>query len=227
MQALGLIETRGMVAAVESADVMLKTAEVTLIEKTYVGGGLVSIAVAGDVAAVQAAVEAGVRAVRQISDALLISHHVIPRPHGELDVLIVQPKPPKAIEAQPGRLVMPEAEEAPSLMDKPGEEDDSGPKGKGNGAKETFLPGEQKEINKAAIDSMVEAYGLAETLEFLAKLKVVKLRNLARQYKGLEIAGRLISKADKKTLLEEFEKYYKHHGDYSKRESDQERGGIG
>ena len=89
MQALGLIETRGLIAAIESADAMLKAAEVSLLEKTYVGGGLVTIAVTGDVGAVKAAVEAGAAAVRHLNNALLLSEHVIPRPHQELDDVIV------------------------------------------------------------------------------------------------------------------------------------------
>jgi len=219
MQALGFIETRGLLAAIESADVMLKAAEVTLVEKTHVGGGLVSVAVTGDVAAVKAAVEAGVSAVRRLSDALLISHHVIPRPHGELEGLIVQPMPQKEIEVQAEQLVTPEADDSPSIMNESGEAQDSEPSEDVNEEKENSLPGEQQDINKAAIDKMVVTSGLAEALEFLAELKVVKLRNLARQYKGLDIAGRSISKADKKTLLDEFKKYYEQ-GVNSKRKSD-------
>ena len=213
MQALGFIETRGLVAAIESADVMLKAAEVSLIEKTYVGGGLVSIAVTGDVAAVQAAVEAGTRAVRQISADLLISQHVIPRPHGELDILLVQAKTREAEGAQSAPLMSPETEKEPLFPDK-AEERDTGPEEKGHEEKE------QGEIHKGTIDSVVFEYGWREAFELLDKLKVVKLRNLARQYKGLEIAGRLISKADKKTLLNEFKKYYEFQGNYSKREND-------
>lgn len=95
MQALGLIETIGLIAAIESADAMLKAADVNLLEKTYVGGGLVSIAVTGDVAAVKAAVDAGGAAVRNINDTLLVSQHVIPRPHEELDNIIVSAVPLK------------------------------------------------------------------------------------------------------------------------------------
>ena len=100
MQALGLIETRGLIAAIESADTMLKSADVTLIDKTYVGGGLVSIAVSGGVAAVKAAVEAGAAAVKQINGALLVSQHIIPRPHDEIDVLLTAEMPAKNEEKQ-------------------------------------------------------------------------------------------------------------------------------
>ena len=88
MQALGLIETKGLIAAIEASDAMLKAAEVRLLEKTIVGGGLVAIAVTGDVAAVKAAVEAGAAAVERIGSLLLVSQHVIPRPHEDLDSMI-------------------------------------------------------------------------------------------------------------------------------------------
>lgn len=88
MKALGLIETRGLIAAIESADTMLKSADVSIFDKTYVGGGLVSVAVTGDVGAVKAAVEAGVAAVKKLDSSLLVSEHVIPRPHEELDSII-------------------------------------------------------------------------------------------------------------------------------------------
>ena len=84
MKSLGMIETRGLLAAIESADVMLKAAEVTLVNRTLVGGGLVTIIVTGDVGAVKASVEAGISAVERISRESLVSSHVIPRPHGEI-----------------------------------------------------------------------------------------------------------------------------------------------
>ena len=80
MQAIGLIETKGLIASIESADVMLKAADVKLMSKTLVGGGLVTITVEGDVAAVKASVDAAVSAVERLGMDLLISNHVIPRP---------------------------------------------------------------------------------------------------------------------------------------------------
>ena len=85
MQALGMIETKGTLAAVEAADAMLKAADVALLEKTKVGGGLVTVTVTGDVAAVTAAVDAGAAAVERLGSDCLRTRHVIPRPHGELE----------------------------------------------------------------------------------------------------------------------------------------------
>lgn len=83
MQAIGMIETKGLLAAIEAADTMLKAADVTFLEKQKVGGGRITVLVTGDVGAVKAAVDAGVMAVKQIQEDCLLACHVIPRPHEE------------------------------------------------------------------------------------------------------------------------------------------------
>ncbi len=84
--ALGMIETRGVVASIEAADAMVKAANVTLIGKVHVGGGLVSVMVRGDTGAVKAAVDAGAAAAGRIGE--LVSVHVIPRPHPEVEFIL-------------------------------------------------------------------------------------------------------------------------------------------
>lgn len=180
MQALGLIETKGLIAAIESADAMLKAADVRLLEKTVVGGGLVTITVTGDVAAVKAAVEAGSAAVIRISSSLLVSQHVIPRPHEELGSMI-----------GPGK--EPQDTEDPVIEDPAAEEET-----------------QDALNHKEAVDNLVPECGLEETMEALGKLKVIELRNLARRNTDFGITGRAVSKADKRLLLTEFRKYYGH-----------------
>jgi ethanolamine utilization protein EutM len=85
-EALGMIETKGLVGAVEAADAMVKAAKVVLLGKEQVGGGLVTVLVRGDVGAVKAATDAGAAAARRVGE--LISVHVIPRPHEEVEKLI-------------------------------------------------------------------------------------------------------------------------------------------
>ena len=80
--ALGLIETRGLVGAVEAADAMVKAANVTITDRQQVGDGLVAVIVTGEVGAVKAATEAGAESASQVGE--LVSVHVIPRPHNEL-----------------------------------------------------------------------------------------------------------------------------------------------
>ncbi len=85
-EALGMIETKGLVGAVEAADAMVKAAQVTLIGKERVGGGLVTVMVRGDVGAVKAAVEAGAMAAKKVGQ--LVSVHVIPRPDGQVEDIL-------------------------------------------------------------------------------------------------------------------------------------------
>ena len=86
MQALGMIETKGLVASIEAADAMVKAANVTLIGKEHVGGGLVTVMVRGDVGAVKASVDAGAAAAERVGE--LVSIHVIPRPHDEVEGIL-------------------------------------------------------------------------------------------------------------------------------------------
>ena len=86
LNALGMVETKGLVAAIEAADAMVKAANVTLIGKEHVGGGLVTVLVRGDVGAVKAATDAGAAAAERVGE--LISIHVIPRPHTEIEAIL-------------------------------------------------------------------------------------------------------------------------------------------
>ena len=84
--ALGLIETRGLIGSVEAADAMVKAANVVLIGKEYIGAGYVTVMVRGDVGAVKASTDAGAAAARRVGE--LVSVHVIPRPHAEVERII-------------------------------------------------------------------------------------------------------------------------------------------
>lgn len=85
-EALGMIETKGLVASIEAADAMVKAANVQLIGKETIGGGYVTVYVRGDVGAVKAAVEAGAVSARKVGE--LVSAHVIPRPHDEVESIL-------------------------------------------------------------------------------------------------------------------------------------------
>ena len=85
-QALGMVETKGLVGSIEAADAMVKAANVHLIGKVHVGGGLVTVMVRGDVGAVKASVEAGGAAAKRVGE--LISVHVIPRPHSDVEAIL-------------------------------------------------------------------------------------------------------------------------------------------
>jgi ethanolamine utilization protein EutM len=84
--ALGMVETRGLVGAIEAADAMVKAANVTLLGSEYVGGGYVTVMVRGDVGAVKAATDAGAAAAKRVGE--LVSTHVIPRPHADVEMIL-------------------------------------------------------------------------------------------------------------------------------------------
>lgn len=86
--ALGMVETKGLVGAVEAADAMVKAANVILIGSEYVGGGFVTVMVRGDVGAVKAATDAGAAAAKRVGE--LVSVHVIPRPHQDIEMILPQ-----------------------------------------------------------------------------------------------------------------------------------------
>ena len=83
MDALGMIETKGLVGSIEAADAAVKAANVQLVHKEYIGAGYVTVIVRGDVASVKAATDAGAAAARRVGE--LVAVHVIPRPHGDLE----------------------------------------------------------------------------------------------------------------------------------------------
>lgn len=205
MKALGLIETKGTLAAVEAADAMVKAADVTLVEKTRVGGGLVTITVTGDVAAVQAAVDAGVAAVERIAASSLAAKLVIPRPHEELEILFT-PKGPggktdagvrdeKELEAEELETIQPETIQPETKT------------------KESPNPALPEKLDRQTLDSIIEKYGIAEGMAMADGLKVTALRTLAREYGELKISGREVSKANKQLLLEELKSYYEDRND--------------
>ncbi len=92
-EALGLVETKGLVGSIEAADAMVKAANVVLVGKEYIGAGFVTVLVRGDVGAVKAATDAGAAAARRVGE--LVSVHVIPRPHDEVESLLPDAKAPQ------------------------------------------------------------------------------------------------------------------------------------
>ncbi len=90
LEALGMVETKGLVGSIEAADAMVKAANVILVGKEYIGAGYVTVFVRGDVGAVKASTDAGAAAARRVGE--LVSVHVIPRPHGEVEKILPQPR---------------------------------------------------------------------------------------------------------------------------------------
>ena len=170
MKALGMIETRGLVASIEAADAMVKAANVTLTCKEHVGGGLVTVMVRGDVGAVQAAVDAGAAAAERVGE--LVSIHVIPRPHEELEGILSTPAP---ITPTPKPPKEPEKVQEPPVSEPPAPQPEPQP--------EPEAPAEEKAEEG-------ESLQLADlTDEVLEAMPVVKLRSVARSV-GLDTMTR-------------------------------------
>src|SRR5215218_7867257 len=94
LEALGMVETKGLIGAIEAADAMVKAANVVLVGKEYIGAGFVTVMVRGDVGAVKAATDSGAAAARRGGE--LVSVHVIPRPHAEVEKSLPKSKDAKA-----------------------------------------------------------------------------------------------------------------------------------
>lgn len=205
MQALGMIETRGLLASIEAADAMLKAADVTLLDRTKVGGGLVTISVTGDVAAVKAAVDAGAAAAERLGDGLLVTQHVIARPQQDVELLFRSPEEktakPKEIPEEPsdegGEEPQPQEPESTQEPEQEPEQPEPPEKKQAVG-----------QISREWCDALFQQEGTTRLMEVLGSCSVVKLRYLARSYPEFEIAGRAISKANRSRLLKEFERWY-------------------
>ena len=165
----------------------------------------------GDVAAVKASVDAGAAAVTRIGEELLVSQHVIPRPHSELGETILPPTPiserrkemPQPEEEPEPDVELREEAEQPEPEETAKSEEETAP-----ADNEPDLKTDVAEMHKEDMDRLVEKAGLDKAIETIEKCGVVKLRNLAREYDDFGITGRMVSKANKMELLEEFRKYY-------------------
>lgn len=175
--ALGLVETKGLIGAIEAADAMVKTAHVILLGKERTDPAMITVKIIGETAAVKSAVEAGATAAQRVGQ--LISKHVIPRPAEGMEMLIYAKTARSEEEVRELLTGESEAERLEEVEPKP-EEPFTMP--------EDLTPEQQKYFGK--LDGMT----------------VHELRSYARSTEGLSIYGREISKANKKELIEELMK---------------------
>ena len=215
--ALGMIETKGLVGSIEAADAMVKAANVTLIGKVHVGGAYVTVMVRGDVGAVKAATDAGAAAAQRVGE--LISVHVIPRPHHEVEYILPSlplmdeddddngpDSPQNGGESEPEEESPAEIEETEESA-QPTEEPEAAPE------EEPAAPAEEAStVEEEPVEVVEEAeiksakmseVDIERELEGLA---VKELRKLARKTEGIAIVGREISAANKKLLISEITK---------------------
>lgn len=183
MMALGLIETKGLIGAVEGADAMLKAADVHLLEKNLATGGLVTITIAGEVSAVRASVDAAVASIGRIEGATLVSEHVIARPDTELTKILALEPDEEAPAAE---------EPAPDVRDEPASQPE-----------ELALP--EQEVSDLPAKRESARYDAAQ----LRSMSLNRLRQIARDVDGLAMAQEKIASADKKALIEAITNAYK------------------
>jgi microcompartment protein CcmL/EutN len=211
-RALGLVETRGLVASIEAADAMLKASNVTLISKEKITAGLVTIAVVGDVAAVKSSVDAGAAAAKRVGE--LVSVHIIPKPDDQIAEILplekeetpTKPSPPKMIKVveKKKEVVEEKAEEPEEILEEEEkiEEEKISP-----GATETIKRlrrealGKEEKPEKPEKESTVTKVDMTE----LEKLNVHQLRHLARNTEKFPIKGREISRSNRRQLLDHFQ----------------------
>lgn len=229
MQSLGLIETKGMLAAIEAADAMLKAADIGILGKIKVGGGRMNVSVTGDVAAVKAAVDAGMAAVDRLGSGLLLSGHVIARPHEELETVIGRTPPmgtddggawaertgPEAArdekQTEPASALTEEAAEgvaeeaSEEAAEETAEEAQSASPGQLASQAVFAAPPDRRTLDRLAAEAGGEA-----AVKALISLKAAELRTLAKEYPELELTGRDISKASKTLLLTAFQAHFNH-----------------
>ena len=200
MLALGLVETYGLVGAIEAADVMLKSADVELLERNGADAGLVTITVAGEVSAVQASVQAAAMRVKQIAGTVLLSAHVIPRPDLELEkILLLDPdrKPcphdfPPAPPAAPQSPSDSGAAEQEKTADEAAQQQ---PEQAAVPAPETPVP--PAEAPAPALQQQPNGLTPAR----LRNMSLAKLRQTALEMEGHGLTSEAIASADRRTLI--------------------------
>lgn len=222
-----MIETRGLIAAIEAADIMVKSSNVNLISRQKIGAGLVTITVEGDVGAVRAAVDAAEEGVH-ILGCELISSHVIPSPSKELEVFFDDEKikeTVKAIETEYEEEIAEriDSEESVENIDieiieknieestdeeelESGIDDDSEvEKTEENSEKiELFST-----INRDGFEELVEKYGLEKSIESIKHMTLTNIRKLAKEYETLSLSDAEVAKASKKKVIEAIENCHK------------------
>ncbi len=218
-QALGLVETKGLVASIEAADAMLKASRVRLVGKERALAGLITIVVVGDVAAVKASVDAGAAAAQRIGE--LVSVHVIPKPDDQIAAIlpiedrketlttekIIKPKPAKPVEKIiKEKEIKKEFKVVPKVIpDKPPEE---------KLKKEVAHKISSDHIEQLKREALGKKFDVEKTekqdssdeinMRELEELNVHQLRRLARSTENFPIKGREISRANRGQLLDYF-----------------------
>lgn len=196
--ALGLIETKGLVGAIEAADAATKAADVELLGRERADAGLMTIKIRGDVAAVRAAVDAGAAAAQRVGE--LVSVHVIPRPDSDTEILIFPPASQTKERPAVAVVAAPEPDPAPKRV-----EAERAPRPRAERPKRESAPTSTPSsapTSASAAEPVVMSDDPATYRGQISAMSVHALRRYARSVPGLPIAGRQISRANRDELIE-------------------------
>lgn len=212
MQALGLIETRGLIAAIESADAMLKAAEVRLVERTFVKGGIVTITVTGDVAACRASVDAAASAVARMGGTIL-STHVIPRPHESLDGSMIGSVDPvweqEEIENTEDKLEEDAFEEEPETADEETSKEEPEAAGEEKPDQNPESEAKKAGANRAYVESTVETDGIDKAISVLKRSRTAEIREmLLGEYPETNLSSESAANMTKREMLDWLKDFY-------------------
>jgi len=207
-RALGLVETRGLVASIEAADAMLKASKVHLIGKERAKAGLITIMVIGDVAAVKASVDAGAAAAQRVGE--LVSVHIIPKPDDQLSGILPpggekkEPvkKPPGKVKTQREEKIIEVEPEEEIIIEEETEKELPTPP-----TSSTIERLKKEALGKKAEEAEISGKGKAGkkiNMKELEALNVHQLRRMARSTENFPIKGREISRANRRQLLDYF-----------------------
>lgn len=211
MQALGFIETRGLIAAIEGADAMLKAAEVRLVERTFVKGGIVTITVTGDVAACRASVDAAASAVARMGGTIL-STHVIPRPHESLDGSMIGSVDPvweqEEIENTEDKLE--EAfEEEPETADEETSKEEPEAAGEEKPDQNPESEAKKAGANRAYVESTVETDGIDKAISVLKRSRTAEIKEmLLGEYPETSLNSESAANMTKREMLDWLKDFY-------------------
>lgn len=211
MQALGFIETRGLIAAIEGADAMLKAAEVRLVERTFVKGGIVTITVTGDVAACRASVDAAASAVARMGGTIL-STHVIPRPHESLDGSMIGSVDPvweqEEIENTEDKLEEAFEEEPETAEEETSKEE---PEAAGEEKPDQNPESEAKKAgaNRAYVENTVETDGIDKAISVLKRSRTAEIKEmLLGEYPETNLNSESAANMTKREMLDWLKDFY-------------------
>ena len=212
MQALGFIETRGLIAAIESADAMLKAAEVRLVERTFVKGGIVTITVTGDVAACRASVDAEASAVARMGGTIL-STHVIPRPHESLDGSMIGSVDPvweqEEIENTEDKLEEDAFEEEPETAEEETSKEEPEAAGEEKPDQNPESEAKKAGANRAYVESTVETDGIDKAISVLKRSRTAEIKEmLLGEYPETNLNSESAANMTKREMLDWLKDFY-------------------